>query len=395
MPPNKPLYRSFLMTLLALGWWFAVFRVDRKDAFETYWGQTTPEAFSAALSIAGLAALITFSVFWFMLVYKAWAAIQDEHTPITPGVAVGFCFIPLFGFYWVFRAFGGYPRAFNEYAIRNGLTGLELKRAPFVAFAIFWVLSATPYGTGLLFMFPAMLVLFWKVSGDMCDAITAASDDWSPKSDVSAGSRAIVVLGACAAFGLALSALVHFDHDETSVHVFVPWMATWRPAATLFLALLMFAFLATRRRVGTPALLAGLACGLLIYWIALQQVHLVRYVGDWPLGQLLEGVPNEIYWTLVVYTLGETAFWVFTCVWLFAAPMHGLARGLLAIPCGLMALIMLAATGFILVEEPLETRIRVQTVLDGSRMLATAALGVALIVVAVRMGRPREGVQSK
>ena len=54
-----------------------------------------------------------------MILYRAWKAVQDDRVRTTPGKAVGFLFIPLFNFYWLFVAIGGYAGAFNTFAARH------------------------------------------------------------------------------------------------------------------------------------------------------------------------------------------------------------------------------------------------------------------------------------
>jgi hypothetical protein len=57
----------------------------------------------------------------FMLIYKAWAAIQDGCARTSPGAAVGFMFIPFFNIYWLFVAIGGWGKEFNAFAERQGI----------------------------------------------------------------------------------------------------------------------------------------------------------------------------------------------------------------------------------------------------------------------------------
>lgn len=63
-----------------------------------------------------------------ILIFKMWAAIQGEQTTrTTPGKAVGFLFIPLFNFYWVFQAYWGWARDYNSFIEARGING---PRAP-------------------------------------------------------------------------------------------------------------------------------------------------------------------------------------------------------------------------------------------------------------------------
>jgi len=51
--------------------------------------------------------LITTSIFGYILLYRHWKIIQDGNVRVTPGSAVGLCFIPFFNFYWIFQAIYG------------------------------------------------------------------------------------------------------------------------------------------------------------------------------------------------------------------------------------------------------------------------------------------------
>ena len=50
---------------------------------------------------ANLLAILS-AVVTFILIYKMWAAIQGRGARTSAGMALGFMFIPLFNFYWLF-----------------------------------------------------------------------------------------------------------------------------------------------------------------------------------------------------------------------------------------------------------------------------------------------------
>ncbi len=94
--------------------------------------------------------LIGAIAFW-VLIYKAWSAIQDGRARTTPGKAVGFLFIPLFNIYWLFVAIGSWGKEFNAFAERRGVVGARASDGLFVAhcvFSIVPVLSAIALFTG-------------------------------------------------------------------------------------------------------------------------------------------------------------------------------------------------------------------------------------------------------
>lgn len=79
-------------------------------------------------------------VFYYILMYKAWAAIHDEQSKVSPGGAVGLMFVPFFNIYWLFVAIGGYGKHYNEYAQRHGLQA-RASEGLFIAAAVLTLLG--------------------------------------------------------------------------------------------------------------------------------------------------------------------------------------------------------------------------------------------------------------
>ena len=107
----------------------------------TAWGTSDP-AVSELLAVSWLPLILT-AVFFWVLLYKAWAAIQDGHARTTPGKALGFLFIPLFNIYWAFVAIGSWGREFNAFADRHQIAGFRTSPGVFVAHC---VLMLVPFG---------------------------------------------------------------------------------------------------------------------------------------------------------------------------------------------------------------------------------------------------------
>ncbi len=63
---------------------------------------------SLMLSIVSLLFLLPGYVCFYILLFKGWKAIPKKYARTSPGMAVGFLFIPFFNFYWVFVAFYGW-----------------------------------------------------------------------------------------------------------------------------------------------------------------------------------------------------------------------------------------------------------------------------------------------
>jgi hypothetical protein len=86
-----------------------------------------------------------------MLVYKSWNAVQDGHQRTSAGKAVGFLFIPLFNFYWIFQAFAGYAKDYNAYLNRYDLNFKILNKDLILTFCVlFLVYNIAPFIIAIL-----------------------------------------------------------------------------------------------------------------------------------------------------------------------------------------------------------------------------------------------------
>ena len=57
---------------------------------------------------------ILFIVFYCILLYQSWKALDEKYRCTTPIRAVGLGFIPVFNLYWIFIAFRGLAKGFTE-----------------------------------------------------------------------------------------------------------------------------------------------------------------------------------------------------------------------------------------------------------------------------------------
>lgn len=120
---------------------------------------SVPLAFVFLLGIGTfIAAIVLSSIF----LYKAWKQIQDGYQRTSAGMAVGFCFIPIFNFYWTFVAHYGLAQDINAYLRRNNIPATPVSEGLALAFCILSVVSIIPFVgfatglaalvTGLIFM---------------------------------------------------------------------------------------------------------------------------------------------------------------------------------------------------------------------------------------------------
>jgi len=109
-----------------------------------------------------------------ILVYRMWAAIQDNHVRTTPGKAVGLLLIPFFNLYWMFHVFHGFAWDYNEYVARRRFNLPRLDEQLYRWYPISVLCSLIPFVGGIVLL--ASIVLLVVVMTKTCDAVNALSD---------------------------------------------------------------------------------------------------------------------------------------------------------------------------------------------------------------------------
>ncbi|MFX4263477.1 hypothetical protein ACOBQJ_14930 [Pelotomaculum propionicicum] len=131
---------------------------------------------SADLYIYAIIPYTYLGIVWLVLLYKAWAAIQDGHASVTPVKAVVFMLIPFYRYYWIFRTFRNYAGEFNAYIARHCLAVPNLSDGLFTAFSILWItygiLQSALKGTGLqVLLAGAYLVIGAMTLNTLCNGL--------------------------------------------------------------------------------------------------------------------------------------------------------------------------------------------------------------------------------
>lgn len=106
-----------------------------------------------------------------LLIYRSWQAIQDGYQFTTPGKAVGFLFIPFFNFYWIFKAFGGLAKGYNDYIDRHQLVLKKLPEGLFTTSCVLNICNILPfigYVTSL-----ANIIIIGFLVNKLCDGVNA------------------------------------------------------------------------------------------------------------------------------------------------------------------------------------------------------------------------------
>jgi len=128
-------------------------------------------AIGIVLIVLGYAAILFGAVIWFILIYRAWEAIQNGNARTTPGKAVGFLFIPFFNLYWIFMVWYGFAQDYNRYIEHEAISARKLEESLFLVFCILYVCSCIPY-IGSLATLGALAILIISANA-VIDAVNA------------------------------------------------------------------------------------------------------------------------------------------------------------------------------------------------------------------------------
>jgi len=167
------------------------------------------------LVLFGVALLVYSGIIGLMLIFRMWAALPEGYGRATPARAVGYLLIPLFNFYWVFRAFWGWTQDYNKLREDRELeVPLMSEELGFNA-AFLAVLTVIPF-LGIVFAIGNVVVttIFFARACDAINALAARlpqgrSNGSEPTRVPKSCDMAKVsfVLGICGFFSAGLSAL--------------------------------------------------------------------------------------------------------------------------------------------------------------------------------------------
>jgi len=166
---SKGLYLTTTILCAAFIWGSRLYLVASEDVVVSE--VTTPVG---VLFLQVTASLVSM-VFGLRLLYRAWAAIQDGHTHLSPGRAVGYMFIPVYDLFHMFSVTYGFAKAYNAYLVRHSLNLPKLPQWFFLAFAIWCLavgLTASIPGAWL-YQIPIGIVVGFFYISKVCDAVNA------------------------------------------------------------------------------------------------------------------------------------------------------------------------------------------------------------------------------
>jgi hypothetical protein len=162
----RPLWKILYFTPMILGWMVSFLAVAFL-AFVFIEGRGRDrEVIPFLMFPALLPAMIGVGLPFMILVYKAWASIQDGSPRTSPGMAILLLFVPLFNLFWMFQAYWGWAQDFNEYAQKRNLPVRPAPEALTLTMCIFTLLSAIPF-LGIFFALMNQVLLLIVVNNSI------------------------------------------------------------------------------------------------------------------------------------------------------------------------------------------------------------------------------------
>ena len=172
---SKKLYVGIFSTSLGIFLFFGVLFAIAAGLQNFVWYQEAPGLGIQVIAILSILGVFQFLlvqfIYTFVILWKMWSVIPEGHARTTPGKAIGFLFIPFFNVYWIFQAWGGFPRDYNSYVERQRLAVPDVSPGIFTAYPILILLTAIPF-LGILIALVNMF-LFVAIVSRTCDAVNA------------------------------------------------------------------------------------------------------------------------------------------------------------------------------------------------------------------------------
>ncbi len=145
---------------------------------DSYTSSDSATIIAVALCLMGALLMLCGSIFYLIVIYNAWASIQDGHARTTPGKAIGFLFIPFYNFYWVFQALPGFADDYNAYLDRAKIPAPPMGRGLLQSLAVLQVISVVPVIGWITSL--AVMPMSWAVAVSFCAAINALPETAAP-----------------------------------------------------------------------------------------------------------------------------------------------------------------------------------------------------------------------
>lgn len=178
LPPVKPVNYGLIVGLLVLGFIGFVIGYGWLIASGGLEPNAAPDDVPPAAVITmlvGLIPLVIGGILSLICLYRAWVLLQPHTAFSTPGKAVGFLFIPLFNFYWMFVAYWRWSQEWNRIVVTSGghPQAPRMAEGLFLTYAILNVCGIIPIVSAFTGL--AGLVVYLIILKNMADAVNYAA----------------------------------------------------------------------------------------------------------------------------------------------------------------------------------------------------------------------------
>ncbi len=150
------------------------------------------EGFALTMVVSGIVILILADIYFLVILFRIWRFAITESRRLgllpsikTPGRAVGFLFIPIFSWYWGFKAFGELAKNLNSIAKAKD-KNITMSEGIGMSLAILNILSIFPYIGFIALIITCILIpIFLNQAINMCKKLSlsinsADSIDYQP-----------------------------------------------------------------------------------------------------------------------------------------------------------------------------------------------------------------------
>lgn len=184
-PPRKFGSVGFYVSMLVIGFLLMVLGILLIFVINANRGYGSDTGFViVGISIfIGIIMMIIAWIYFVVLLYRVWkfAIVESRRHNLapsidSPGIAVGFLFIPFFNFYWIFKAYGSLPRNLNAIARAKNISAV-MSEGLGISLAILCLLSMIPFLGYILSLVVLILApIFISSSISMCKKLSEVSN---------------------------------------------------------------------------------------------------------------------------------------------------------------------------------------------------------------------------
>ena len=171
----KKINKKFYLTSI-YGWFVPILLLNLLIVLGTKNILNKPEEGYFILGLFSFMFVIYSLIMVMKLLYKMWTALQDGNPRIkTPRIAVTYHFAPILNIFWIFKAWNGWVKDYNQYILDK-----NIENAPPVSvklsFILCWFSLFFPYIMMVPILNIIVIILYFKFHISVIDGINAIID---------------------------------------------------------------------------------------------------------------------------------------------------------------------------------------------------------------------------